>query len=1008
MNEGTLTASEKNNFSPKANINSELLFFKNDILGDIKQVESKISKKMDKQNEESEKKLVHLQHRLDSLTQKLFSLSNITSENTNTKEKVDSLYQFRSKMEETINNYDFRLKTISKELVETINKYDRIIEGNLYYQGIIGSNNARFRTFHNFVDYVLTNISQFIIFKDKTFGIDFKQYKTKLDNMVEGLKKQTEDIIANNKVYTNLCIEQLEKKVKSDFSLYEHKMFDLKIKNSEQCKTLEKLTQNLIKEWEKIGEIKREIDLTFGQNSEYFKNNFLLTENKLDECIKDYNELKKKFDLLVEFMKGVKSGVGGGIGQNITFKEFCQFKENDPNFHKKKSSAFSVLKKYIVGEMGMEQITHLPRKYTRKTPGKKNSNQNFNINNFPQSSKYLRKNAINSITNSNSSAYTNINNEQNKLNRSNSQGILFVNNINNNLKEKLQNNNINAIEEEKELNNEGKKKNKSYKRYKTSNFINYKSNENEENLKVDSQEKLFRNNKNGENNAAKPLHQNNNNNLVNKSNDNLIKKEEYKEKEIVIKNKSNLIDRNKAKIQNDKKENKNDLNIEEKKIKLKGRVKFSDIDYSNKNEQKNNNKGYINNKLLVSNHINNISFFGKEPKTDKKYNIEENINYMILNKDNNINNSKDNFNINKNYNFNIIVENNENEEKEDEKDIIKIIEKKNILFQNKQNINDNDKNYNNNYEPLSDLHNTNISLPKNNTLDIADLKKNYNNEFDNIKQKQKQKNKTIDNNNSNNNIGKNIINEENRINLHRLLRGDVNVLSSIKIINKGEELKVLKINNTDKKINKNDRKINLNDIKTPIRNNSGIDFFPSSNPVTRLNYELFEDVIKSEEKDIDDNNEFYYDSNDKRDKKNNYKSNKVNKMNNTEFRSVSSHLNRADKNKQKLHIVNLPGIIDYKTIEQKEKNNDNYKREEDDYNEAFNQILELRKINYENDLYRKKIGPNTNKNSRNNNIDYNNKMKVYNGINNNNYYKNEISTYEDASKIRLKKIDINK
>ena len=208
---------------------------------------------MDKQNEESEKKLVHLTHRLDSLTQKLFSLSSITSENTYTKEKVDSLYQFRSKMEETINNYDFRLKTLSKELVETINKYDRIIEGNLYYQGIIGSNNARFRTFHNFVDYVLSNISQLNIFKDKTFGVDFKTYKARLDNMVEGLKKQTEDIIANNKVYTNMCVEELAKKVQSDFNLYEQKMFDLKIKNSEQCKELENLTRNLIKEWEKIG-----------------------------------------------------------------------------------------------------------------------------------------------------------------------------------------------------------------------------------------------------------------------------------------------------------------------------------------------------------------------------------------------------------------------------------------------------------------------------------------------------------------------------------------------------------------------------------------------------------------------------------------------------------------------------------------------------------------------------------------------------------------------------------
>ena len=1030
MNEGPLTTIEKNNFSPKANINSELLFFKNDILGDIKQVESKISKRMEKQNEESEKKLVHLQHRLDSLTQKLFSLSNITSENTYTKEKVDSLYQFRSKVEETINSYDFRLKTLSKDLVETINKYDRIIEGNLYYQGIIGSNNARFRTFHNFVDYVLSNISQLNIFKDKTFGVDFKQYKTKLDSMVEGLKKQTEDIINNNKVYTNICVEQLEKKVKSDFNLYDQKMFDLKIKNSEQCKDLEKLTQNLIKEWERIAEIKREIDLTFGKNSELFKNHFLLTENKLNECINDYNELKRKFDLLVEYLKGMR----GGVGSNMTFKEFVQMKENDPNFHKKKSSAFSVLKKYIVGEMGMEQITHLPRKYTRKSYGKKNSNPNFSVNNFPQSSKFIRKNTMNVMSrmNSNSNIYTNINNEQNKLNKSNSQAILVVNNITNNLKEKVQNNNINTIEEEKAINKEGKIK-YAYKRYKTSNFNNYKSTENEEFLKVDSQEKIFKNNiitlnknfnNNPENNNNKiKLENQTNNNIVNKSNDNIIKNEEIKEKEkekdLVIKNKSILIQKNKNNVQNnnDKNENKNDINNEEKKIKFKGRVKFSDIDYTNKNEQKINNKGYSNSKILVSNHINEISFYGKEQKTDKKFNVEENINYMILNKDNNnINSSKDNLNINKNYDFNIIVENNEKEEKEEEKESINILEKENNLFQKQQNKNSKDYeinyNYNfNNYESMSDFPNTNIFLPKNNSLDIEDLKMNNNNpnkEFGKIKEKQKQKNRTIDSNNINYNIGKNLINEENRVNLHKLLRGDVNVLTSMKIINKGEELKILKINNTDKKAKKNEKKINLNDIKMPFRSNSSINFFQSSNPVNKLNYELFEDVIKS--KDIEDYYDYNYDINldlnDSRDNINkNYMTKKVNKMNNTEFRNASSNSNnRSNKNKQKVHIVNLPGILDYKTIDQKEKSNEN---ECDDYNEAFNQILELRKINYENDLYRKKIGPNINKNSRNNNNEYGNKIKVYNGINNN-YYRNEISTYDDINNIRLKKMDINK
>ena len=82
MIESKLTTSEKMPVEKSTNLNSELLFFKNDVLGDIKQVETKLSKIIIKETDDTEKKLIQFQNRLDSLTQKLFNLSNSFSDNT--------------------------------------------------------------------------------------------------------------------------------------------------------------------------------------------------------------------------------------------------------------------------------------------------------------------------------------------------------------------------------------------------------------------------------------------------------------------------------------------------------------------------------------------------------------------------------------------------------------------------------------------------------------------------------------------------------------------------------------------------------------------------------------------------------------------------------------------------------------------------------------------------------------------------------------------------------------
>ena len=466
MNETSLTIADKNLARPRMSINPELIFFKNDMLSDIKQVEAKITKKINKDNDETQKKIIQMENKLESLTQKLFALSNSASENSQMKEKIDSLYSFRTKIEKTIFSHDFKINSITKDLTDAINKFDRLIENNILYQGIIGTNNARFQTFHNFVDYVLTNLSQLNIFKDKTMSLDIKQYKIKLETMVEGLKKQCDDIMINNRNFTIQSIENLEKKLKSDFELYNQKLFNLKIKNSEQCIELEKIINNLVKEWEKIHEIKNQIDSTCDHTLNNLKKHFIVTENRLNECLKDYNDIKKKFELLLEFMKGVKSFGLGGFGSRMTFQDFVNLKEN-PNDFKKKKQAVSYLKKYIVGEMGMDQISELAKKHSRK-------NVMLAENNHQSTSLFLRK-SINNNFNSHNINYDNINNNI-TINNSFAE---FINNTNKNSNENPNINNhtsnssiniINNIDEKKSINKEGTKINKSFQRFKSSNY----------------------------------------------------------------------------------------------------------------------------------------------------------------------------------------------------------------------------------------------------------------------------------------------------------------------------------------------------------------------------------------------------------------------------------------------------------------------------------------------------------------------------------------------------------
>ena len=144
-NENKNTNLEKNTDANVQHINKDLnffmkdfLYFKNDILKDLKNLETKI---------DNQKKLnTDLKNKISIQGSKL---SKIT----------DTL---KKKSEDNFSSLDYKLKFTSDDLKNAINRYDKIIYENLMFPGVLGRD-SKFKDLRELLDYVLNNIKIFFV-----------------------------------------------------------------------------------------------------------------------------------------------------------------------------------------------------------------------------------------------------------------------------------------------------------------------------------------------------------------------------------------------------------------------------------------------------------------------------------------------------------------------------------------------------------------------------------------------------------------------------------------------------------------------------------------------------------------------------------------------------------------------------------------------------------------------------------------------------------------------------
>jgi len=331
--------------SPQYISQSDFIYFKNELLKDLKTIEANILSKVKTTTDQYDTKLLNIDTKLNLNRTKIFELSASISSDKSQIERINKLFVFKLNAEDKISSHDKRIKELGDYLNESIYSMNKTFQENINYPGVIGIN-SKFANFHAFVDFVINSINAINAFKEKMAALDMQNYKTKLDKIMKSYKAQIDAFITSSK---NLATETL--------IIFDNKVNEL-LKASEE--KIEKERNNLKKDMDEFIEKHEEINKNFLE----LKNDLISKmENHDDENEKKFMSLNSKYDQYVSNIGQVNKKLEE---TNDNIKKICI--EYDDRI---KEQEFKIFTK-------MNYLISLINNYSNPKQGKKN--------NFPETS----------------------------------------------------------------------------------------------------------------------------------------------------------------------------------------------------------------------------------------------------------------------------------------------------------------------------------------------------------------------------------------------------------------------------------------------------------------------------------------------------------------------------------------------------------------------------------------------------------------------------------------------
>ena len=495
---------------------NDMMFFQNEVLGDIKKIETKLNSKFEDKTNDINSKLTMQEQKMLLLQDKFHELCETIVTQKENEDKITKIINFKKKTEESMFVYDTKINSLERDLSNAIYKMDQTINNTILVPGLIG-NACKYPTVRAFLDFCNKNFMDLNAFKDKNV-IDLKAYKTKMESLVSSFNLQIENIQNKFIDYFNKRFVEIENKLLDRIKITDDRIDVLRLENGRYANELIDETKNLAIKWERLDAFEKSINEKINKEFEKFNTSLNNTINKVNDNLNEYKLLKQKFTVLSDFIKDVR--FRKNIGQNVSMKEFKevgkkidfrkkQKLENDTSKEEDLSDDYNLRNDNYFEKMKLDEEEILPTPMSsrimrrKKDLSKKRNSQNYvnelnlviNHGNDRRRSMYniIQKDKINISNDKNSSNDKNISYDKNLTIDKNVSNLKYVKddlNINNeknvNIDKKITiENNVNVDEKDTTENNNNYKIDINEKNFNDKNDTN---NNNENNNKSEEEE----------------------------------------------------------------------------------------------------------------------------------------------------------------------------------------------------------------------------------------------------------------------------------------------------------------------------------------------------------------------------------------------------------------------------------------------------------------------------------------------------------------------------------------
>ena len=277
-------------------VRDDLLIFKNETLKELKLSEKSLLEKYRNTEFSIDEKIQNFEKQIKQFNDKIVEILAFIDSIKDAKNSIDTLLAYKTKSENSIFDLDLKLKSLDKDCHDSIYNISNILKDSVIYPGIIGSA-AKFKNFHDLIDYFLSYIAKSKQFNEK-IQKDVNTNRIRQDNNIEKIRASYDDLTSKTKALIVNEIISIEEKNNSFFKLYDEKFQNIRVDNEKYglaVKNTEQLLNNFKAQIHDIQNTKNELIVKFNDINE-----------KSKQHNKEITTIKEKYHSLANYIKNMK------------------------------------------------------------------------------------------------------------------------------------------------------------------------------------------------------------------------------------------------------------------------------------------------------------------------------------------------------------------------------------------------------------------------------------------------------------------------------------------------------------------------------------------------------------------------------------------------------------------------------------------------------------------------------------------------------------------------------